>query len=150
MKGLDERPRALAPDERARVAAKIDSAVGEEEWVAAWNQAVDLGADRARFESIAVGALEDRADGDAEKMFGMLREKWGPLSAAARGRVDALVAAAREDGDWGRMAKIQILTADDPPKYAAAWAVYEETPPSEAQDVLDLIVEARGEGEKQD
>lgn len=147
--GLDEEPMALSSVEKARVDGQVSKALEARRWTAAWNQAVDGGASRERFESIAVSALADD-DGDAADMLEALRAKWGGLTPAARGRVDELVQEELRRRDWERAVEIELLAADDAPAYEAAWALYEDAPPHKAHDLLQAIDEARREREEED
>jgi hypothetical protein len=146
LKDVGEGPLTLSDSEKERVRARVDrdlaDAKGRKDWAAAWNQEVGAGSDRDRLEGFALGALE-AADGDAEDMFAALRKKWGPLGAASRRRVEALVEDAIAKKDWERALEIEILTADDPPTYARAFALYERCPAREAEDLLEAIDEAR-------
>jgi hypothetical protein len=145
-RGLDEAPMKLSPDEALAVRAQVDKARRAGAYTAAWNQAVDAGAGRERLETIAVEALA-ADDGDAKEMLHALRDKWGPLSPAARARVTSLSREAAGRGDWKLAVGIELVAADDPPAYAAAWRVYQDAPPQEASDLLARIREAR-EGTK--
>jgi len=149
VRGLDEDPLPLSTDERARVGRQVDKALEERRWTTAWNQAVDAGADRARLEGVALAALKDD-DGAAEDMFEALLAKWGGLTPDARGRVTELVQQALRDRHWERAVEMELLTAEDAPAYAAAWALYDDAPPNKAEDVLQAITEARAEREKAD
>ena len=149
LRGLDEDPLPLSAAEKARVGTKVDEAVVEREWDAAWNQAVDLGADRSRLEAVALAALADD-DGVAQDMFEALIGKWGGLTPAGRGRVKTLVEASIDERDWDRAVEVELLTAEDAPTYAAAWAVYDRAPPQDAVSALAAIGEARSEQEKAD
>lgn len=142
VRGIDDAPGSFSSQEKAKVEVGIDRALSDEEWGAAWDQAVSVGASRARFEAIALQALADDA-GVAEAMFEALREKWGALTPDGRTRARALGAAAIREGDWERAAQIEILVADDAPAYAGAWAIYEQAPADEASDILRMIGKAR-------
>ena len=149
VRGLDGDPLPLSTAEKARVGAQVDKAVATGEWDAAWNQAVDAGADRSRLEAVALAALADE-DGVSSDMFEALIDKWGGLTPAARGQVSDLVRAGIGENDWDRAVEIELLTADDAPTYAAAWAVYDRAPANKAAAVLTAIGEARSDREKAD
>jgi hypothetical protein len=139
---LDSEPMELTSQERSAVQAQVDRSREAKEWKDAWNQEVQAGADLARLEAIAVETAAD-GDSDAKEMFRELHAKGWTLSPAGRARLQAAVAQAQEKGDWDDAAEILILSADDPPKYAEAWALYEKAPPSDAEDVLEEIRKAR-------
>ena len=143
-RALDEAPMDLSPDEATAVRGRVEEAIGQGDYVPAWNQAVDVGADRATFERIALGALEGR-DAAAEDMLRALREKWGGLTPEGRRRVEALSAEALRGGTVQRAVQIEILAADDPPRYSGAWRIYREVPENRAPAVLEAIREAREE-----
>ena len=149
VRGLDGDPLPLSAAEKARVSKQVDNALETRKWDAAWNQAVDAGADRSRLETVALAALADD-DGVAEDMFEALIGKWGGLTPAARGRVSELVEARIDKRDWDRAIELELLTAEDAPTYAAAWALYDRAPPNKAPDVLEAIGEARSDREKAD
>ncbi|MHC5011680.1 MAG: hypothetical protein ACYTG6_12160 [Planctomycetota bacterium] len=145
-KGLDETPMSLSPDEAALVEEQVARAREAEEWTAAWNQAVDAGTDRSGLEAIALDALE-ADDGAAEDMLDALRRKWGGLTPAGRERVTALSRRAMGKKDYERAASIEVFAAEDAPAYAAAWRIYRETPPGDAEAVLEVIRSARAREE---
>jgi hypothetical protein len=149
VRGLDEAPTPLSASEQARVARQVDSALEERKWDAAWNQAVEAGAERARLEDVALRALADD-DGVAGDMFEALVAKWGGLTTPARERVSVLVGDAIARRDWERAVELELLTAEDAPAYAAAWGVYDQAPAGEAEPVLAAIVEARADRERSD
>jgi hypothetical protein len=55
-----------------------------------------------------------------------------------------------DEGDWTGAAGVEIVAADDPPEFRAAWALYEAAPPDHAEGVLAEIREAREEHAKGD
>jgi hypothetical protein len=52
---------------------------------------------------------------------------------------------AREAGSWHRALSLEIESADDPPTYQAAWALYRAAPPDLAPSLLEAIQAARDE-----
>jgi hypothetical protein len=142
--GIDEPAAPLAAGERALVRAQVDAAVEAGHYRDAWDQEIAAGAERARLEAIALAALEahSRHAGD---MFGALREKWGPLAAERRALVSAHVTTAIGLGKWGHALATELRTADDPPTFSRAWALYRRAPAERAEELLQDIVEARAE-----
>ncbi|MDJ0976697.1 MAG: hypothetical protein QNJ98_19735 [Planctomycetota bacterium] len=136
----------LGEAEASLVRGQVETALKEKRFADAWNQEIELGASRERFEAIAIAALEDD-DGDAEDMFEQLRAKYGGLSEDARLRVDDLVRERMSEGRFELAAELAITAADDAPTYAHAFRVYEGTPARKAADVLQVIQEARAEAQ---
>ncbi|MDA1195429.1 MAG: hypothetical protein O2894_09630 [Planctomycetota bacterium] len=133
---------SLTAAERADVHSQVDKALEQKRYNVAWNQEAAAGHDRARLERVALEALRGRSR-HAPGMFDALRTKFGALDAAARADVELLSRAAREDGRWQRALEIEIATADDPPAYRAAWAVYRDAPPDVAPGLLAAIGAAK-------
>ena len=130
--------------------SKSNEAFQKGQWKSAWDEAVRAGASREQLEQIAIEtfAPQDpvRTPADpstAADMFGALRGKYGALTAAARSRIvarrDEYVAAHR----WMQALELELGAADDPPKYAGAWKVYEASPPWKSSAIADRIEEAR-------
>jgi len=149
--GLDAEHSPLNTQERALVRTQSVKAIEAKEWSDAWDQEVHAGAERARLEDIALGALKDDS-GSAESMFEELLRKWGPLSAPSRAAVDTLVIDAVAKRDWSRAMEIEIVAADDPPKagdpaervtYSKAWELFRAAPPNKASDLREMIQDAR-------
>ena len=147
IRGLDEKSRRFEASERRRVEGQVEQAVEKGAWAAAWNQAIDLGADRERMESILLAAIEDDA-GIAEDMMDEIRARWGGLSPAGAERARLLSGAAWDERDYERAVEIELLVADDVPRYLRAWERYDQAPPKEAPDLLELILEAKAEAEE--
>ncbi|MDJ0521288.1 MAG: hypothetical protein QNJ90_04365 [Planctomycetota bacterium] len=135
---------ALAPSEQDAVREQGDKALADGRFKTAWNHEVAAGADRARLERIALAALEAQS-GQAEDMFVALREKHGALSNGARSRVDGMVDAARQRGSWSRALELELMTADDPPTFTRAWAVYRGAPVERAPSLLETLQEAKAD-----
>jgi len=144
IRSISDGPRRIEPSERSRVEAQVENAIRDEEWAAAWNQLIDLGAPRDRMEDVALRALEADA-GQAEDMLAALTAKWGGLSDAARLRGRKLAERAEKEGDWERAVEIEILLAEDAPHYHRAWEIYDRAPPTKAPQLLELIADARDE-----
>jgi len=134
--------KSLPQDEATALRKKADEAYAKKAWADAWNLEAEAGLDRARLERVAMGALEADS-GPFEKMFAQLRAKFGGITAEARARVTVLRKKAEEEKRWKDAAQIEIDTAEDPPAYAGAFAVYELTPPGDALAVLTKIRDAR-------
>lgn len=140
--GLDTTAPALTDAERADVASQVDKALAAGRYNVAWNQAVQGGAERARLEALAVRALAARSR-HAAGMFDALRAEYGALEAGPRGDVAALVEEATRAGLWQRAVQIELITADDPPAYRAAWAIYRAATPVDAPALLEAIQAAK-------
>lgn len=132
----------LSDAERDDVRAQVEKAIEQQRFNLAWNQEVQAGADRERLERVAVEALRARSR-HAPSMFTELRERHGGLSADARTKVTLQTDAAKQEGLWSRAVQIELMTADDPPAYAGAWAVYRAAPPDQAPDLLAAITDAK-------
>ena len=63
----------------------------------------------------------------------------------ARSRVEGLVARARESSAWSRALEVELMTADDPPEFTRAWAVYRAAPLERAPALLETLKEAKAE-----
>ncbi len=146
--GLDEPAAELSTSERATVREQVDAAVEAKTYRAAWDQEVTAGADRTRLERVALAALENHSR-HAPDMFEALREKWGALQPAAREQVSTWTAAAQQREEWGRALELELITADDPPAFTRAFAVYKAAPPLFAPDLLEEIQDARADHEEQ-
>ena len=142
VKSLSEAREPLQGNEPAAVRRTSDAALKEERFSDAWNLEAAAGEDRARLEGVALASLEAER-GPYEDMFAELRAKFGGLSPAARARVYALVVKRLGERRWTDDVEIELLAAEDPPTFKAAWAVYERTPPKDALAVLETIQEAR-------
>lgn len=142
--GAGDAAPALSPPEQQAVRTQVSRAVEAGRWKIAWNQEVEAGADREALERIALAALQadSRHAGD---MLAALRERWGPLSGAGRARVTGWVSEAKADGRWRRALSLELLSADDPPAFARAWALYQGAPVEFAPDLLDDIKGARAD-----
>ncbi len=145
--GLSADAPRLSDAERESVQVQVEKALEQKRFNLAWNQEVKAGADRGRLERIALEALRARS-GHAEDMFSALREKHGALSADSRKAVTLQREAAQREGRWSRALEIEMLTADDPPAYSAAWSVYRDAPPDVAPDLLTTITDARSDHEE--
>lgn len=132
----------LSQGEQAAVRSQVSRAVDAGRWKIAWNQEVEAGADRAALERIALGALRDDSR-HAEDMLKALRERWGALSAEGRARVNGWVVEAKAEGRWRRALGLELLSADDPPAFTRAWALYQGAPVELAPELLDDIKGAR-------
>jgi len=132
----------LAASEAEAVRAQSEKALAEQRFKTAWNHEVAAGADRARLERIALGALAARS-AHADDMFVALRKKHGALSSGAREGVRRLVSEARAREDWRRALAIELLTADDPPAYTGGWALYREAPADRATALLETLQAAK-------
>lgn len=143
--GVDDlsggRPK-LTDSERDDVRVQVEKALQRKRFNLAWNQEVQAGADRARLETIALGALRARSR-HAGDMFAALRERHGGLSEDARAAVGLQTAAAVAAGRWHRAVAIELMTAEDPPAYRGAWAVYRDAPPDRAPALLEAITDAK-------
>lgn len=139
---LDTRGPDFTDAERSSVRGQVDKALAEGRYNVAWNQEVTAGGDRDRLEQIALAAQEARS-GHAPGMFEALRERHGALQAEARRTVSARAEAAQRAGLWMRAVQIELTTADDPPAYTQAWAVYRAAPPDQAPEVLKAITDAK-------
>lgn len=135
-------PPALNSTETASVRGQVDKAVAARRWKVAWNQEIEAGADRERLEAIAVGALGDRSR-HAEDMLDALRARHGALSPTGRAQVDSWAQEAQAEGHWLRAVTLELQSADDPPAYVRAWAVYRAAPVEIAPDLLEAITDAR-------
>ena len=148
VKTLDTPARGFQPDAKARVAKRIQDAIDDKEWTAAWNMAVDMGATRAKFEDIAARAVIDDAAAEQD-MVEALRARYGTLGPGfltpVRAHVDHLIAVKK---DLERAVEIELLTANDAPRYERAWAIYDHVPADDAPDVLEMIADARAEAEE--
>jgi hypothetical protein len=148
IRGLDE-PRAdLSETERASVAAQVDRAVADERWKEAWNQGVDGGLDRSSLEDVALAALAAK-ESQGEDMVARLVEEYGALSVEAQAKADAVAEAHEKAGAWKWAARVLVATDADAPAYPKAWLLYDRAPPKKAPDVLEVILEARTEKEKE-
>ena len=132
----------LSPSEQSAVRGQVSQAISARRWKVAWNQEIEAGADRTRLQDIALQALADRSR-HAGDMLAALRERYGALSAAARAQVDNLVSRAKEEGRWTRAMELELLSADDPPSFSRAWALYQGAPVELAPGLLEAIQEAR-------
>jgi hypothetical protein len=140
-------PRNLGGDEPQRVRKKADQALAEAKYAVAWDTEAEAGADRDRLEAIMLASLS-AGRGPYEAMLAELRRKFGGLSPGARARVDALAREREAAGRWTDAVDVQIVAADDPPAFAAAWGVHERAPPRDALAVLQRIQDARDEHAK--
>ena len=145
LSGPEKRPPA---DATAALRRKADEGLKEGRYADAWDLEAQAGTDRARLEAIAMGSLEAEK-GPYEEMLKELRKKFGGLTPEARGRIDALAKKREDAGKWKDAAELQIIAADDPPKFAAAWAVYEKTPVKHALAVYEKIEKARKDFEEE-
>ena len=136
--------KSLPGDEAAALRKKADEAFAKKAWADAWNLEAEAGTDRARLERIAVAALEADS-GPYEKMFAQLRSKFGGITPEARARATAIVVKDEGEHRWKDAAKVEIDTAEDPPAYTRAFAVYDRTPPGDALGVLALLQSARAD-----
>lgn len=128
--------------EEGALRRKADAALAERRYADAWNLEAAAGTDADRLASIAVASLE--ADqGPYEDMFAALIARFSKLPTAARARVEAVGRAAEAEGDWSRAVEVALVTAEDAPAYAAAWAVYERAPTKEALDLYRAVEKAR-------
>jgi len=132
----------LTGQEAEAVRTQAEKALAEQRFKTAWNTEVEAGADRARLEHVALEALAAQS-AHTEDMFAALRVKHGALSTAARDRVSRLVAEARAQQHWGRALAIEVTTADDPPTYARAWALYRQAPADRAAGLLASLRAAK-------
>ena len=132
----------LSQGEQAAVRSQVSRAVDAGRWKIAWNQEVEAGADRAALERIALGALHDDSR-HAEDMLTALRERWGALSSDGRAQVSGWVVEATAEGRWRRALGLELLSADDPPAFTRAWALYQGAPVELAPELLDDIQGAR-------
>lgn len=142
MDGLSADAPKLSDAERDDVRAQVEKALAQGRYNLAWNQEAQAGADRARLEAVAIEALRARSR-HAPSMFEELRETHGGLTDDARTKVTLQTDAAREAGRWMRAVQIEIMTADDPPAYRRAWALYRDAPPDQAPDLLAAITDAK-------
>jgi len=143
--GLDAAPgadSALSAGEQSAVRRQVAQAVEAKRWKIAWNQEIEAGADREALEEIALSALRDDSR-HAEDMLDALRGRWGALREPGRARVTTWVSEARAAGLWSRAMTLELLSADDPPTYARAWALYRDAPVELAPDLLEDIKDAR-------
>lgn len=139
---------AVVPTATAQEAIRgqAEKALDEGRYKMAWNLEVDAGGDRARLEAVALAALEGRSRHVGD-MFAALRTKHGALAAGPRGRVDGLVAAARDAGRWSRALEMELFTADDPGNFSRAWAVYRQVPAEQSAALLPLLQDAQAAAE---
>lgn len=128
--------------EREDVRVQVDKALEEKRYNLAWNQERQAGADRTRLETIAVEALRDRSR-HAGPMFDELRKAHSGLSADARAQVTRQTEAATRQNLWLRAVEIELLSADDPPDYRRAWAIYRQAPADQGSDLLEAITAAK-------
>jgi hypothetical protein len=134
--------RPLAPGETQVVRKKSAEAVAQKEWAVAWDQEVEAGADRARLEEITLSAMAADS-GPYEDMVAALQKKFGGFTDAALARATALAHEFEGKGDFSRAVDIQLLIANDPPEYKAAWDLYGRAPVKKAGAVVDAIQKAR-------
>jgi hypothetical protein len=137
----------LAGEEQGLTRKKVDEALRAKQWKNAWNLEAAAGTDQKRLEEIALAALEDD-DGDAEEMFAQLRKKFGGYSEALKAGIRELTQKAIDLLDYKRAVDIQLVSADDAPKYEGAWDVFQRTPAKEALGILERINDARQDHEE--
>lgn len=142
IRSLDEPRAELSEQERSRVAGQVESALADEEWEVAWNQAVDGGLDRARLEAVALATLRAR-DARGEAMVEELREAYGGLTEEGAREAAVIAEALSGEGQWKWSARVLVWTAADAPAYRRAWDLYDQAPAKKASDVLEVILEAR-------
>jgi len=136
-----------APSEQDAIRHQVAQAVAAGRYKAAWNQEIEAGAERARLEAVALAALAHDS-GQAEAMFAALRAKWGNLGPSSRARVEALVAEAKGLGKWTQALRLELKTADDPPAYKLAWALYASAPVDRASALLGDIKDAQADAKE--
>lgn len=139
--GSDSSPR-LSPSEQTAVRGQVSAAMAAKRWKVAWNQEIEAGAEQAHLQEIALAALADRSR-HAGDMLTALRERFGTLPAGGRTQVEELVAQARTAGRWAWALELELLSADDPPTFSRAWALYRAAPVDRAPGLLEAIQEAR-------
>ena len=141
---LDGSAASPAPSEQEAIRQQVQQAVGEGRYKTAWNQEIAAGGIRADLEGIALAALKGNS-GHSGDMFAALRSKWGALGADSRKQVTALTEAAETAGNWVRALHIELQTADDPPAFTRAWAVYAAAPVGRAPALLEVLQEAQAD-----
>ena len=148
IRSLDGPGASPAPSEQEAIRHQVDLALGEGRYKTAWNQEIEAGAERVRLEAIALAALAD-SSAHAADMFVALRKKWGSLSAPVRKRVDQLIAEAKSAAKWTRALKLELDTADDPPAFQRAWALYASAPVDWAPTLLEELQDAQADANEQ-
>jgi hypothetical protein len=143
------RPRAsLAADEAGLTRQKVDEALAAKQYKTAWNLEAAAGTDQTRFERIALATL-DAEDSDAEEMLAQVRKKFGGYSPELQAGVREITLKAIDQADFKRATDVQLMAADDAPRYEGAWNVYKVTPAREALSILERITDARRRHEEE-